>query len=391
MIGTLISAILMTRTGRLIDRFGVRIVAVIASFFLGLLLISFSRIDYTIAFLGNLFGINDSYRTYLNFVLVILSFLGIRFFGQGVLTLASRTMVMRWFEQRRGRIAAWFGMATAASFSLAPRFLQELINHSDWRGAWRIMALFLLAFAVPLIFIFFRDSPEHCGLKMEAGLRPMKAQKSRNQVTLKESTLQQARRDSRYWAYNLLLAWWGLFATAFTFHVVDIFHFQNVSVNQALSIFIPITVVSIVVNFIASWSSDFIKLPPFYFAMSIASVLVGLCMFLPNYSWSRMILILGYGTASGLWGMLNSIVWPRLYGRLHLGEISGSVLTFSVAGSAIGPWLFSQFRDNDDGYLGAGIFAIGTSLLLLLFGVLAFAIRRRVKNNLSLENSPSGD
>lgn len=379
MAGTLMSALLMTKAGRLTDRFGVRAVSTAAAGGLALVLAGLSGADRAARGLSSLFGGGDMHFAAV-FTAVSLGFLGIRFFGQGVLTLASRTMVMRWFDERRGRVAAWFGVAVSAGFSYAPRLLQFLIDDYGWRGAWRVIALGILLIALPTALILFRDSPERCGMVMEGGLRPPKIRMKRREHHAADANLAEARRDPRYWAYAFFLAWWAMIGTAFTFHVVDIFAARGVDAGAAVAIFLPVTFVSVLTNFLGGWAADAADLPPLYFTGVLGMAVVGAAMLFPMFSWSRIVLIGGYGLAGGLWSVLNTLAWPRLFGREHLGEISGSIMSFMVAGSAVGPWVFSLLRSAAGGYFGAGIFTIAGSAALLLFGTAAFR-KHRSQNN----------
>ena len=62
--------------------------------------------------------------------------LTLRFFGQGVLTMASQNMMVKWFDKRRGFAMSFSSVALALVFSLAPLFLDNLIQTWGWRGAW---------------------------------------------------------------------------------------------------------------------------------------------------------------------------------------------------------------------------------------------------------------
>ncbi|MCK5736462.1 MAG: MFS transporter, partial [Spirochaetaceae bacterium] len=282
----------------------------------------------------------------------------------------------RWFEERRGRVGAYMGFATAAGFSYAPRILQSIIDGKGWQGAYGFLALLLLALALPMVLLFFRDTPERCGLKIEEGLRPLKIHKARHNRKTADATLREARRDIRYWAYAFMLSWWSLYNTAFTFHIVDIFATRGFDAAQAVSIFLPITIISVTFNFLGSWASDAMDLPPLYFLALIGMAAGGAAILSPDAEWSRIVLIAGFGISNGLWSVLNNVGWPRLFGREHLGEISGSAVSLMVAGSAIGPWLFSFLLKAGNGYVRAGLLGILGPLLLLFFGVIAFYGRK---------------
>jgi len=372
MVGTLCSALLMTRAGRLYDRLGARTTASGAVIFLAVFLLFFSRIDKAAALFSELSGGGTHSAGITGFIFTVVGFFGIRFFGQGVLTLVSRTMVMRWFEERRGRVGAYMGIATAAGFSYAPRVLQSLIDGRGWRGAQVFLALMLLALALPMVLLFFRDTPERCGIKIEQGLRPLIFHKSRHKRSIPDATLKEARRDMRYWAYALMLSWWSLYNTAFTFHIVDIFATRGFDAAGAVSIFLPITLISVTFNFLGSWSSDAMDLPPLYFLALTGMAAGGAALLNPDAGWSRIVLISGFGISNGMWSVLNNVGWPRLFGREHLGEISGSVMSFIVAGSALGPWIFSSLLNADSGYIRAGLLGIIGPVLLIVFGIFAF-------------------
>ncbi len=372
MAGTLLSAMLMTRAGRLYDRLGARTTAAGAVVFLAVCLLLFTQIDKAASFFADLVGGGAAAGAAAGFSLTALGFLGIRFFGQGVLTLVSRTMVMRWFEERRGRVAAYMGIASSAGFSYAPRIFQAIIDGRGWRGAWAFMASILIAIALPMVLLFFRDTPERCGMKMEHGLRPLKIHKNRHNRLGDDATLKEARQDIRYWAYLLLLAWWSMYNTAFTFHVVDIFATRGIAAAQAVSIFLPITVISVAFNFLGSWASDAMDLPPLYFITVLGLAAGGVAIMNPDAEWSRLVLIAGFGVGNGLWSVLINVTWPRLYGREHLGEIGGSVMAFLVAGSAIGPWFFSVLRSSESGYVRAGFLGILGPAVLAIIGFIAF-------------------
>ena len=376
MAGTLFSALLMTRAGRLYDRLGARTTASAAVIFLAFCLLYFTRVDKTAVLFSHFMGGSPAASGIAGFTVTAIGFFGIRFFGQGVLTLVSRTMVMRWFEERRGRVGAYMGIATAAGFSYAPRILQFVIDGKGWRGALGFLALLLLAIALPMILLFFRDTPERCGMKVEQGLRPLKIHKERHNRKTADATLKEARHDLRYWAYAFMLSWWSLYNTAFTFHIVDIFATRGFDAVQAVSIFLPITIISVIFNFLGSWASDAMDLPPLYFLALIGMAAGGAAILSPDAGWSKAVLIAGFGISNGLWSVLNNVGWPRLFGREHLGAISGSVMSFIVAGSALGPWIFSSLLNADSGYIRAGLLGVLGPSVLIIFGIFAFYRRK---------------
>jgi MFS family permease len=56
------------------------------------------------------------------------------------------------------------------------------------------------------------------------------------------------------------------------------------------------------------------------------------------------------GAGQGLLGAVQSTLWVRYYGRLHLGKIRGSTITASVAGSSLGPFIMGATFDLSGSY-----------------------------------------
>ncbi len=60
-----------------------------------------------------------------------------------------------------------------------------------------------------------------------------------------------------------------------------------------------------------------------------------------HFQYGYYLIMVGLGITGGLFAVLMAIVWPRYYGRQHLGAISGKAMSMLVMGSAAGPYLFS--------------------------------------------------
>ncbi len=373
MIGTLLSALVMTRAGMFYDYFGARVAAAAAAVGLGLCLIFLSRSLNLSLSLSELLGVEMSSAA---FGLMIIGFFGIRFFGQGVLTLISRGMVMRWFEAHRGFVAALMGIFTSFGFSYAPRALQGLINLTDWKRSWLVMGIILLGAVLPFILIFFRDSPEDCDMKMEEGLKIRTGSKGGRKGDAPSKTLKEAKRDPRLWCYLALLFFWALYNTAFTFHITSIFSSLGKDTAQAVAIFLPISIISVAARFLGSWLSDMIDLKYHFYLLDLAILLGAISLALPYNGVTSFTLILGMGVGAGIFGVLNSITWPKLYGREHLGAISGLAMSFIVAGSALGPWVFSIMEKIWGHYRFTGIMGASAAVLIGLAS-LPFLLSRR--------------
>lgn len=364
MIGTLCSSFIIPYAGIYFDRLGARVVASISTVFLGCFLLILGFSPSIISFILHIITVPPLIVT---LIVITIGFFGIRFFGQGVLTLVSKGMVAKWFGPRRGFAVGIMGLITAFGFSFAPQPLHTMIKIYQWNNALILIALFLICVFFPLVFVFFRAEPSKYGIELEQGMKKKEAKSNKVAMDAKiDKTVAEARKDSAYWVIMLSLGYWGLFNTAFTFNVVSIFSEIGLDATQAVKIFLPISIVSVVSRFIGSYLSDRISIKYIYLTYIIALVFSSISLLILKSPFSRIMIIFSYGVSSGLFGMLNIVTWPKLYGRKHFGAISGSAMSVVVAGSAIGPWIFSLINKFTQSYQLAGLFGFVITIVFLI-------------------------
>ncbi len=360
--GTVGSALLLTHAGRLYDRAGARIMVVGASVLLGLMIAFISVVDQIGAALAGLLGLALSTVT---LPLILIGYFGVRFTGQGVLTSASRNVLLLWFERRRGLVSGVRGVFVSLGFSIAPLVLAVMIDAAGWRGALWLMAAALTFGFATLSLIFLRNSPEEEGLLPDGAVDPASAEPSEI-FRAPNRSLAEARRSPSFWLYSAGLAIHALFGTAVTFHIVSIFAEAGRDRTEAFAYFLPQAIVSTSVNLLASTLVDHHRLKPFLLVM-LGAFLVGACglMFLETRG-GYALLVLGFGAGGGLWGVISNVAFIRLFGILHLGEISGLNTSITVFASAIGPFLFSLGFDLTGSYTSVeGLCAVAITCLLL--------------------------
>jgi sugar phosphate permease len=347
LVGTLGSAFLLARAGRLYDRYGARTVGTLAGIGLAVTLVLLSVSDRLAGTLVDLLRFLPAQLVAFSLISVLFFFL--RFTGQGMLTLASRNMVMEWFESRRGIANAIMGMSLSFGFSYAPRVFEPLVGGSGWQTAWRIIAMVVGGFAI-FAAVFYRDTPEAHGLKPDGGDVKVKRDPHPESVADEPFTLREARRTYSFWVFALALTIGSLLVTAYTFHVVSIFDDAGMPRSRAVSIFFPASIVAVAIQSAGSWLSDRLKLKYFCSAQLLGIMVVAFGLVVLSPGWPVPVLIVGHGMMQGIFGITSNITWPRFFGRRHLGAISGFAASLTVAGSALGPYLFSFGRDLTGGY-----------------------------------------
>ena len=362
MIGTIFSGLLITYAGALYDRLGARIIALGAGIMLGVMLFYLSNLAALSGFFNRVFSSIAEYK--ITVALLVIGFFGIRFFGQGVLTMTSRNMVMKWFDKRRGFANGLLGVFTAFGFSYSPRILQGLISDQGWSNTWLTLGMVSGILFIGFAFIFFRDNPQDAG-QIPDGRIIREKNTGFKSTPDKNYTLKEAVSTYSFWIFNLNITLIALYFTAFTFHVESVFHHSGLDSKTAFSIFLPASIVASVAHMGGSWLSDYIKLK-YILITSYASILIsafGLLNLSPGIG--LFPLILGNGLVMATFNILIAVTWPRFYGLKHLGKISGFVMSWSVVGSALGPFLFSLSEKQLNSYR-LPILIIGAMSLILL-------------------------
>jgi len=370
LLGTLVSGLLITKAGKLYDRYGARVMTFIAGVMLGVVLLYLTRVDVVADALSGSRGIISPALA--TFVLLAIGFFGIRFFGQGMMTMVSRNMVMKWFDKRRGLANAVLGIFTALGFAIAPKILNQVVERLEWRGAWFALAILVgLVFAV-FVVVFYRDNPEDCGCVADGKMKPSRRKNRPPSLPSKDFTLREAHRTRAFWVFTLGLSLSALYISGLTFHVVSVFESSGMTKAQALGIFIPTSIIAVVLQFGGSYVSDFIRLKflLILFALGMLVTTIGLIM-LGEMKGSYWLVITGNGIVWGLYSVLIGVSWPRFYGLKHLGAISGSSLSFTVIGSALGPYMFSLSHEWTGKYDLVGWVCLSIGLILLVLATKA--------------------
>ena len=355
LVGTGTSGLLLGAGGRAIDRYGSRIVALGATLGLASTMLGLSVVGP----MSNAMGL----------VVMSIGFGCLRFSGQGLLTLASRTMVAQWFDRRRGLVTAVSSAFVSFSFAAAPALLLALIDIDGFRTAWRLMAMMLVVVVGTVIVVFYRVSPEAAGIEIDGRGRTAiptvsdgdgEGQDDRGEPPAppiigsdSDTPRGEALRDIRFWALTIPVAALSSTATAITFHIVDLGAELGLTDDEIVRIFVPIAVISVPVTLSTGWLVD--RVTPLVIAavMAAAQLVMYPMIGLLDTTLGAALAVLTWGISQGCFSSLTSAAIPKVFGRRHLGAISGAQMSAMVIGSAIGPAFFALMQSLTGGYRAA--------------------------------------
>ncbi len=337
LIGTGTSGLLLPRAGRAIDRYGSRTVAGVAVIGLATTLVGLSIVG--------------PMTTTVGMIVMSLGFGCLRFTGQGLLTLTSRTMISQWFERRRGMVTSSSNAVMSFAFASSPALLLALIEIDGFRTAWRILAVTLVVVMGAIVVIFFRDSPESSGLIIDGGVASTSASDAETAIgSDQDRTRADAIRDLRFWVVTIPVVAMASTSTALTFHILDFGSELGIADDRIVRIFLPIAFVSVPVTLIGGWMVD--TVPPIVVAavMSAAQIVMYIAVSMLDQPVAAVIAIVAWGVSAGCFAPLTSAAIPRLFGRRHLGSIAGLQMSAMVVGSAIGPAFFALIQASTGSY-----------------------------------------
>lgn len=332
LIGTGSSGLLLPFGGRFIDRYGSRIVALAATVLLAATVAGLS-------FVGPM-------ATPVGLVVMSVGFGCLRFSGQGLLTLSSRTMIAQWFERRRGMVTAVSNTFMSFAFAASPALLLLLVEIDGFRTAWRLIAVLLVVVMGSMIVVFYRATPEASGLVIDGGTSP----NGRSSVPIgpigsdTDLTRSQAARDIRFWAITAPVTAMSSTGTALTFHILDFGAEIGVENSAIVRIFLPIAMVGVVVTLLGGWLIDRVSPMVLATVMAIAQMVLYLTMFHIGSPLWAAVAVVAWGVSQGCFAPLTSAGIPLLFGRRHLGAVAGLQMSAMVIGSAIGPALFAVLK-----------------------------------------------
>lgn len=359
MIGTIISSLVIGRAGIWFDKYGARYVAFFAALGLGFTLFLCSWSAKMSDFIKEVLSM-DTWMV--PFLLMTVLFFMLRFAGQGVLTMASRNVIMIWFDKNRGKVNSVSSVALSFGFSSSPLWINTLIEDYGWAYSWQILGHGLLVFSL-FVFFLYKISPESHGL-LPDGVKSISSTEETKKVMPTQFTLSEAKETRAFWMYGLTLAFNSFFITGLTFHVVSIFANEGFSKEVAISIFLPGSVVAVTVSTIFNFLSDYLSLKLYLYLMLFGGFLASLGFLFLSTSAGVPMLVAGFGILGGFFAVLNAVAWPRFFGRKHLGSITGKIMSFLILASALAPSIFSLCLSTFGSYRMVGYLGLGFLLFL---------------------------
>ncbi|MBM86465.1 MAG: MFS transporter [Rhodospirillaceae bacterium] len=317
-LATLIAAFGLPMMGRLVDRNGVVMMMLVVITLLGFMCIFFGLVP-SLIWLG-------------------VGFCGVRFLAQGSLMLNCANVISHWFSRKRGFAMGVMLLGFAVSMAIHPVASQWLIDNVGWRKAWFWLGVSTWGLMLPLVVLLLHNAPEALGLRSDgaAADEPETAVDQRHSADF-GLTLAQALRTPTFYIVASGLFTMSMLITTLHFFQVSIFEHQGLSPNIAAGMFALSALVAVVSQPIFGRGLD--RLPTHRMFGVALFVLCG-SLFSVTFVCDLPTAIL-YGVIFGINNAISmtlfGYLWPRYFGRKHLGSIQGTGQMIGVVGASIGP------------------------------------------------------
>jgi MFS family permease len=345
---TILGAGFALGVGRLLDRFGGRIVLTVVAAALGLVVCGMARAA-SVAQLA---------------VWVTLT----RGLGQSALSVISIAIVGHWFARRIDTAMAVYSVVLSVGFMAAFPLVGWLVQAWGWRAAWFAVGAALVAGLAPLSWLIVRRSPAAIGLARDGDLPEPRTDLAADQHP--GYTWGGALATPAFWVFALGTALYGLVASGIGLFNESILAERGFGARVYYETLGVTALTALAGNFLGGWLAGRVSLTRLL-ALSLFILTIGLAV-LPHVR--TMAHVMSWAATMGIGGGIVMVlffsVWPRVYGRRHLGRIQGSAQALTVLASAVGPLLLALCVSWTGSY--QGMFRI----LALAIGALAVAALR---------------
>jgi MFS family permease len=330
---TLIGSVFAIAIGRFIDRLGTRVVLTIVALALGGVVVMMSGVQ--------------------SFWALAVAVTLTRGLGQSALSVVSLAMVGQWFVRRIDLAMAIYSIVMSIGFMIAFPVVGSIVQASGWRSAWLMIGVALIVVLAPVSWIVLRRSPE--------------SSPGASTTFADGATWQEALSTPAFWLFAIGAALYGLVASGIGLFNESILAERGFGPNVYYQTLVVTALTALAGNFGGGWLAMRMSLPTLL-SISLFVLALGLAA-LPHVT--TIVHVMLWATAMGLGGGLVMVlffsVWPRVYGRRHLGSIQGAAQAMTVLASAVGPLLLAWCVEL------TGTYAAMFNILAAVIGLVAIS------------------
>ncbi|MEL6257842.1 MAG: MFS transporter [Pseudomonadota bacterium] len=361
---TLASALILLEFGKIVDRRSVRFSAlvVVGGAALAAFWMSMAWAAWTLFF----------------------GYLGLRLFGQGLMSHVSMTAIGRWFDAYRGRAVSLAILGYPVSEALLPPLAVAGIATFGVPALWAFGGAVVLFVAGPVLF----------GLLSEE--RTPQTAASHEVVAEKRSwRRREVLREPSFYLLLVGVLCPGFMATCLFFHQLHLVEVKGWSVATFALAFSVFAIAQVGASLLTGGAIDRYSaralLPIYLIPLGLGLILA----WAVDGEWAVFVVLALVGVTAGIGSALIGALWPELYGIAFLGEIRALAFAAMVSATAASPVLTGFLIDQGVAFpaqlAAMGVFAIAASGLMAALQPRLAAIALDKGEHNTTKSSPSGD
>lgn len=332
MLGTLLGAFPISYIGRMMDRHGLRRTMLAA----------------VTLFAGACLATSQAQ----NWVMLTAGFCLLRMLGPGALAFLSSNTLAFWFERRLGTVEGLRLLGMAAAMALIPALNLWLVGHWGWRGAYVLLGAGVWLCLFPTFYLLFHNRPDDVGQAID-GRRFRSHNAAPQHAMLHASapldwpglTLAESLRTRTFWIVTSGTALFSLTLTAVFFCIMPIFQERGLTEQHAAAMLTVFAICLAAMQLGGGMLADRFHAPRLL-VVGVTGLATGIFL-LHSASTPLVAQLAGgvLGASQGLFFGATQPLWARYFGRRHLGEIRGALMTIMVASSSLGPLFAGLTKD----------------------------------------------
>lgn len=337
-LATLVSAMTVVWTGKLLDTIDLRAYSLAVTTGLAVACLSMSLATGPLS--------------------LAVAFYLLRLFGQGLSGHTGITTASRTDPKYRGRAISCSGLGFSTAEAALPLLVVMLVNLYGWRQVWQIAAVFeLLVVAATVQWLVWKF-----------GLATRHHQLTTQSADNASWTLNQVYRDPRFWMIAPAIFSPSIISTALFFHQQSLAQYKGVDFRIWAAAIAAYSLAAVATSLLTGlavdrWSGA--KVVKFYllpFCAAVVFCAYGQWPFLPLIYYALIGASMGIATPS------VSALWLEMYGAKNIAAIRSLTHAMMVFGSALGPIIFGVLLDQHSSWklllTGSAVWMLFATLLL---------------------------
>ena len=318
--GLVLTGLATPIAGRMMDRYGIRSVALPAITVFAMATAAVSLVSSSAALFVGLYAI-----------------MGLAAAGQTPMPYSKA--IATWFDKKRGLALGIAISGVGLGTAIVPKFAMYLIQSYGWRQAYIGLGVLTFALAFPAVLLFIRDRKVASSEKGQAKL-----------IIQKGMVTGEALRSSDFWLLAVSFFFVALAANGAIAHVVPMLTDRGVAPGVAISALSVAGMALIGGRLISGYLLDRI-FAPYVAAAFFLAPLAGLLVLMQAHDASMGAIgtvLIGIGLGAEV--DLIAFLLTRYLGNRSFGEIYGYLFLVFMLGSGLGPMIMGVSFDQFGGY-----------------------------------------